>query len=366
MKWIRNIFGNNNPEDSRISNDPEERVKSYISHWNGQWVTANNIMGKDVDFELWGRLLAEVDNLHFAPGCTSGSANSFSSVADHDPKTEKVINCKIDGRSASVETQTYDAILNYSNYFVYELTCDDESNWLIYEVNSMSHPPGDLVVDASKHNEILSLSRFDAPFVNAEENLCLNENILFQKNRSIALPEMHKDHTVVRALGYINLNSGVIGILDFGYDMYDFEPLEQKIQPGKYAVETISIYDRVAGIRIKFNEHKIPTKWVAAKTSRGNGIYGVDGGNLAIFDVQSLMGLSRIEKEKVYNQWTLSAESALLSMTGENDCVITTSGFGDGAYPAFWGLSDGHDVVSIYIDFMILVEEGEDGVFVSV
>lgn len=52
-------------------------------------------------------------------------------------------------------------------------------------------------------------------------------------------------------------------------------------------------------------------------------------------------------------------KTELLSMTGQDDCVICTSGFGDGAYPAFWGVNEQDEVVSLYIDFMILVQETE-------
>jgi hypothetical protein len=92
----------------------------------------------------------------------------------------------------------------------------------------------------------------------------------------------------------------------------------------------------------------------------------VDAGNLAIVDVKNLLNLSRIKKERLFGEWCLSGQPQLLSMTGQNDCLITSSGLGDGSYPAFWGVNEKDKIVSLYIDFMILVQEAEEGAYVSV
>ena len=55
-----------------------------------------------------------------------------------------------------------------------------------------------------------------------------------------------------------------------------------------------------------------------------------------------------------------------MSLTNDDDCLITSSGFGDGAYPAFWGVDDSDRLVTLYIDFLVLVEEKDDGTLVSV
>ncbi|OWV29962.1 DUF4241 domain-containing protein [Halomonas campaniensis] len=365
MKNIINFFKKNNRHGGVIDS-PEDRVKAFISHWYDQWSKARIKMSKDVDFDYWGDLISDVDRTHFVAGSNSGSRNSFGSQADYDPNIEKITECDIQGDVASVFTEIYEDAFKSSKYHVYDLEFDTEKGWKIADISTLFHPPKSPVVDAYKHAGILSLSISDAPFMDREGHIDLNENTLFQAERNIKIPHLDEGVAKLERIGKLQISSGVLGILDFGYDIYNFEPLQRKVKSGDYPVETVMIHDRVAGIRVKLNESEQPVNWYAANTSSGNGVYGVDAGNLAIFDVGHLMGLSRIKKERIFNKWCLSGKPELVSMTSEDDCVISTSGFGDGAYPAFWGVNGQDEVVSLYIDFMILVQETENGLFVSV
>ncbi|MDO8331206.1 MAG: DUF4241 domain-containing protein [Fluviicoccus sp.] len=365
MKKIIDFFKKNDKYGDVIDS-PEGRVKAFISHWYDQWSKAQRKMGNDVDFDYWGDLIADVDRANFIAGSSSGSRNSFGSQADFNPNIEKITECEIQGNVASVFTEIYEETLKSSKYHVYDLENETEKGWKIAAISSLFHPPKSPVVDTDKHADILSLSISDAPFMDKEDHIEFNENTLFQAERNIKIPNLDEGVAKLERIGKLRISSGVLGILDFGYDIYDFEPLQRKVNPGEYPVETVTIHNRVAGIRVRFNDSEQPVKWYAANTPSGNGVYGVDAGNLAIFDVGNLMGLSRIKKGRIFNKWCLSGKPELLSMTGEDDCVISTSGFGDGAYPAFWGVNAEDEVVSLYIDFMILVQETENGLFESV
>ena len=365
MKKITNIFKKKN-EYANTFSSPEDRVKAFISHWYAQWSKARKKMGKDVDFDYWGSLVSDVDEAHFVVESNSGSKNSFGSQADYDPNVERVTECDIQDNAASVFTEIYEKALNSSKYHVYDLKFNTDKGWKIAAISTLFHPPKSPVIDADKHAAILSLCVSDAPFKGKEDNLNLNENTLFQAGRNIKTPHLDEGVAQVERVGIIRVTSGILGIMDFSYDIYNFEPLQRKVKPGKYPVETITLHNRVAGIRIKFDDHEQSVKWYAANTPSGNGVYGVDAGNLAIFDVENLMSLSRIKKERIFNEWCLSGKPQLVSMTGNDDCVISTSGFGDGAYPAFWGVNRRGEVASLYIDFMILVREKDDGVFESI
>ena len=365
MKKIIELFKKKRDYTEPV-NSPEERVNAFIFHWHKQWSTAKRKMGKDVDFDYWGNLVSKVDNLHFVNGSSSVSRGSFGSEPEYDPELEKIIECDIQGNFAQIYTQKYDDALKSSSYHVYDLESNADGNWLISGIFVLFYPPKESVIEPDKHAEILRLSNPNAPFVNSDDNLNLNENTLFQKERSINIPHLEKGIAKLDEIGTLQVSSGVLGILDFGYDIYDFEPLQKQVIPGEYSVETVTIYNRVAGIRVRFSENDVPIKWFSANTKNGNGVYGVDAGNLAIFDVKNLFNLSRIEKERLFSKWCISGKPQLLSMTDQNDCVITSSGFGDGAYPAFWGVNKDKQLVSLYIDFMILVQETESGSYVSV
>lgn len=365
MKKIIDFFRKKSKYDDVIDS-PEDRVEAFISHWYEQWSKAQRKMGNDVDFDYWGDLISDVDGAHFAAGSSSGSRNSFGSKADYNPNVEKIIECDIQGNVASVFTEIYEVALKSSKYHVYDLDFDAEKGWKITAISTFFHPPKSPVIDPDKHAGIFSMSISDAPFMGREDHINLNENTLFQEERNINIPNLDEGVAKLERIGKLRISSGVVGILDFGYDIYDFEPLQRKVNPGSYPVETITIHNRVAGIRVKFNDSEQSVKWYAANTPSGNGVYGVDAGNLAIFDVGNLMGLSRIKKERIFNEWSLNGKPELVSMVDEDDCVISTSGFGDGAYPAFWGVNAQDEVISLYIDFMILVRETESGLFESV
>lgn len=323
-------------------------------------------MGNNVDFDYWGNLIAEVDNAHFVSNSSSGTRNSFGSRASYDPNIEKITECDIKGNTAQVFTELYEETVKSTRYHVYELICDAESDWKITDIFTLCHPPKSSVIDIDKHADILAMSILDAPFMDRDERINLNENTLFQKDRNIKIQGFDEDVAKLKNIGNLQISSGVVGILDFGYNIYDFEPLHRKVKPGNYPVETVTIHGRVAGIRVRFADTEQPVKWHAANTPSGNGIYGVDAGNLAIFDVGNLLKLSRIGKEKIFEKWVSHDKPELVSMTGTNDCVISTSGFGDGAYPAFWGVNMQDEVVSLYIDFMILIKENENGLYESI
>lgn len=348
-------------------NSPEDRVKEYISHWYEQWSKAQKKMGDSVNFEYWGGLISDVDSTHFITGSTSESRSSFSSKANYNPNIEKITECDIQGDFAQVFTEIYEEDFKSLEYHVYELEYDAEKGWLISGIFNLCHPPKSPVIDINKHADILTMCNQDSSFMDKEDDdKNLNENILFQKDRNIKIPHIDEGLVKLKEIGKLHTRSGVLGILDFGYDIYDFEPLQRKVKPGKYPVETVTIHNRVAGIRVKFSETEKPVKWYAANTPSGNGVYGVDAGNLAIFDVHNLFELSRLKKDKIFNDWSVADKPGLFTMTELNDCVISSSGFGDGAYPAFWGVNELDEIVSLYIDFIILVQENDEGLCESV
>lgn len=364
MKRIINII-KKKPSRMRAAGTPEERVRSFIEHWNETWSLAKRKMGDNIDFDYWARQVAVVDNAHFVEGAGSGSSNSFGSKADYDPAVEKITDSATQGEFAQVCTESPDSSTQTTTYHVYDLRLVGEVDWRIESIYTLFHDPKGSVVDPGLHEQILSLSDPDALLVGPSSDLKLNEVTLFQQGKKVEDPQLGDGVTELREVGSLKVTSGVLGILDLGYDIYDFEPLSRKVSPGEYLVEVVVIFERVAGIRVRLGNDEVPVRWCAANTKSGNGVYGVDAGNLAIFDVEGLFKLTRIEKEKVFGDWCVSGQPTLLCLGGRDDCVITSSGFGDGAYPAFWGLNEKDEVVSLYIDFMVLVKETDDG-FVSV
>ena len=350
---------------SRKAGSPEERVKAFIAHYQEQWSKAQKKMGSRVDFKYWQSLIAPVDDTHFVSGRSSGQGSSFSSSAPYDPESTIVTDCETRGERARVFAE-HETTSVRPRYYVFYLEHGDDENWLISNMLELLYPPNSLFIDPDRNTGVLAMSSPTAPLTEIQDKLKLDENVLFQGDRTVDVPQLGAKHAKLQDVGTLKVQSGVLGMFDFGYNMYEFEPLHRGIEPGEYPVQVLWIENRVVGLRVRFNEDRAAMKWYAAKTPEGTGIYGVDAGNLAIMDVGGLLELTHLEKEILYETWIRTCQPALLSMKTDNDCVITPSGFGDGAYPAFWGVDASDEVVSLFIDFMVLVEEDDEGFMVSI
>lgn len=350
------------PASSTIAPTPEARVRAFIQHWHRQWTHARETMGDDVDFGRWHSLVSEADQAHFDRDCGSGTSDAYGSDPDFDPATTEVIGQRIDGTQAQVHTRRNGAAS--TRYHVYDLRHDANGDWRISQVFTLFDPPTAPVINAARYAELGTLSTADAPLTAPNDDFALDENLLFRGDRRIEQDDLRGQITQ-QVIGEIDIRSGVLAISDFGYGFDDLQPLARRAPLGRHPVETVMVDRRVAGIRIRFDPHRRAVTWKAARTQHGTGIYGVDAGNLAIFDVSGLQTLSHIAQERCFRQWSGAGIARTLALAHPDDCVITPSGYGDGAYPAFWGLDDSGALVSLYVDFMILIEERDAGRYVS-
>lgn len=341
---------------------PQDRVVAFIADWHRQWEKASAMMGRKVDFKVWHELVEQVDSAHFLDGRTCGSSGHFGSHPDFAPDTTTIDGCEIDGDLAQVfTTKTAPPMTHYN---VYDLQRDAGGSWRIARIFDLLHPPAQMLIASSTLHQRMADASGDAPLIAPGEELQLDENRLFLGDRSVQTDSVSGSVTV-QELGCLTVSSGALAITDFGYDLADVQPLHRSAPCGSHPVQIVHLGRRVAGVRVRFKEGATAASWKAANTVQGNGVYGVDAGNLSIFDMTALDGMSRIAYERAFQQWSGSGTPALLSLNSPNDCLITSSGYGDGAYPAFWGLAADGTIVSLYIDFLVLAEESAEGVLTS-
>jgi hypothetical protein len=102
-------------------------------------------------------------------------------------------------------------------------------------------------------------------------------------------------------------------------------------------------------------------RWHPAQVAAGSNVIGVDSANVAIVDLAALVQCEAQHVEELFQQQTtklLEHAGTIFSLRGDaNDAVMVTSGYGDGAYPCYWGVAADGTIASLVVDFLVLVED---------
>jgi len=205
--------------------------------------------------------------------------------------------------------------------------------------------------------------------------------------------EMSAHELVEIHIGDINLPTGRIIAADpFFTDGQ--KPFSRTVEPDKYPVyiyvsEIDKLHHRIAYAKIKFRPEEA-TKWILALTNdlteaelndlAEDEFYGfpVESGLAAFLDeetnAQFIAKMDALEEAKpdanYYDEVlaeqfraysgknTFSRELGdwndhRISDDTDNNVIMFASGWGDGYYPAYWGLNDNGDTIELAIDFLI-------------
>lgn len=190
------------------------------------------------------------------------------------------------------------------------------------------------------------------------------------------------DYLREQPLGTLHLATGSI-VANDPLCLSELAPFEKQVPPGDYPVIVYVLHiqtdQRVAFAEVRFSNEP-PVKFVPALVA-GEDIsklgkdsfygYGVDTGTGGFMDAQTcrqieqqggeeddiLLSMLEDALDKTYVH-TYSVANVCLPGTKDN-VVAFSSGYGDGAYPSFWGM-DSHGVPCCLItDFCIVGEEEE-------
>ncbi len=192
-----------------------------------------------------------------------------------------------------------------------------------------------------------------------------------------------------RDIGWVNFPTGKVIVCDpLAYP--DTTPYQRNIPPGKHPVIIYSASNTALGERhtiaqLKLNDNKA-VKWELALRegedtseikNKGEFFgYPVDAGMAGIYDYQTALAYEAFAEEfmqrhpdgNMYDDY-FEAEFKKNAQTPE-DCgdwinhtlpnsnsnmAIFTSGYGDGIYPAYWGLDKDGELTSLVLDFFILL-----------
>lgn len=213
------------------------------------------------------------------------------------------------------------------------------------------------------------------------------------------LNELISDEELVEIhIGDVNLPTGSIIAAD-PFFTAEQRPFSRTVEPDKYPVniyvaQADQLHHRIGYAKIKFRAEEA-TRWVLALTDdltqdeldelEEDEFYGfpVESGLAAFLDAETAQQftekidtLLELNPESNYYDDVLATEfmeysgknnfsrelgdwnDHRISDDSDNNVIMFASGWGDGYYPAYWGLNDDGDAVELVIDF--LLDEFED------
>ena len=190
-------------------------------------------------------------------------------------------------------------------------------------------------------------------------------------------------------IGLLNVPSGEIVACD-PLVQPDALPYNKKVPPGNYPIKvyiakTEQSGDRYAIAKLEFSSARA-CKWILALTNEDdistlvgdNDFLGftVDAGLGGFFDYKSGVEYNRFIEEfndsnpdgNIYDDF-FATEFKKNATNPEEDgdwinfklpnselnITMFHSGYGDGVYPAYWGMTENNEIVSLVIDFMVLL-----------
>lgn len=212
--------------------------------------------------------------------------------------------------------------------------------------------------------------------------------------------EMNAQELVEIHIGDVNLPTGKIIVSDPFFSM-EQQPFSRTVEPDKYPVfvymtEIDDQHHRIAYAKIKFRPEEA-TKWILALTNdlTNEELNELDEDEFYGFPVES--GLACFLDEATNAEFTAkidelqdknpeanyydevlaeefkeySGKNKLSRELGDwndhrpnkdsdNNVIMFASGWGDGYYPAYWGLNETGDTIELVIDFLINEFDSEE------
>lgn len=296
------------------------------------------------DFGAWERELAALVEKHFVAGGRTGAEGALSGKPAHDPAGESILS--VDVRRSRADVHTVLADDSTHRHYTYRLVEADD-DWRIAKVLHTPAPPVTPLVPDAEVARLLAAMEPEPASEPASDDLASGMSAYFSGRFEVT------------DLGVMT-TSGVLTAHDFGWVRFDVAPFHRRVPAGTFPVAVARDDDGTnLAVRVRFSDQEPLTRVPALRVGTGN-VVSVDAGNVAILDFAALSSSTQVRVEEIHQaQGEGSApRDQVFSLTdSESDAVIVQSGYGDGAYPAFWGVAADGSVVDLLVDFLVAVED---------
>ncbi len=335
------------------------RVEAFVADFHGAWERAGkppNSSTIDHAVDAWRGELAVLVGAHFTAGASTGEENVLKGQAAHAPSLETITEVEVETDRATVRSVLGNGSM--PTYYEYRLVRDDEQ-WRIRQLLSFLDPPGAPLVEPAEAEALLNSASLDAALPELPAHVELDVASLFAHGRQVAPFDETVSLEVVE-LGEVTCGSGVLTVRDFGYGAFGLAPLTRRLPGGTYRAEVSTAAGTNAALRLLISEATV-VSWHPAELAGDSHVIGVDAGNVAILDLATLVTCGAQQVEELFEEHSLKlfdGAGTVFSLTGDvNDAVMVTSGYGDGAYPCYWGVAEDGTIAALVVDFLVLAED---------
>ncbi|MBP1325919.1 hypothetical protein JOF28_001151 [Leucobacter exalbidus] len=344
----------------------EERVQEFMAEFDAQWHSAapafeNRDPANPLDpFKLWHGLMAQTTRNHFTDSSTIALGQSFDRPAQYGPDAEWFLRSEGHENVAYVLTQSTSPLARIHEYTV-RVQSED---WKISAITDHSSDPILPFVDRVSIDASVQECAVGAPFTEMPEaEAQLDEVRNFTDREVTRARDGETSRVEVSGIGTLVTSTGVLTVLDFGYDNDDAHPLSRTVNPGSYPVDRVTAFGRNAAVRVRFSD-QTPVAWHPASIPGSGHVVGVDAGCVVIADYVGYASMTRRDKAAAFDNFTAIERPATLEFSLGDAGVgfAADSGYGDGSYPVYWGEDANGEVAELVVDFMVLVAADDDGV----
>lgn len=350
---------------SAVRKAAEERVLSFMTEYEAQWqIAAPAFEHRDPDnpmspFEMWRALLADTTRQHFTDPPAVDLAQSFGRPADHGPAAEQLVSSELVGDVAYVLTRSSSMQRKLNEYTLHR----QGTEWRIAAITQHFGDPKSPFGDSAIVRErVLQCSTDAVPTEIPEAQSRLDEIHNFTERDVIRPGDQLASRAEVAHLGTLATSTGVLAVLDFGYDNDSARPLARTVAPGRYPVDRVTAFGRNAAVRVRFSD-AVPVAWHPASLPGSGHVAGVDAGCICIVDYVGYSAMTRRDKAAAYDVFVAARRPAAqeFALSDTDRGIAFDSGYGDGSYPAYWGLDHDGKTAQLVVDCMVLVTQGDDG-----
>jgi hypothetical protein len=338
------------------------RVESFIADFHAAWLRSGSVPMPSFDpfgeggaadfdpqewarsqvppdFASWDRELAELAAHHFVPGARTGFEGCLTGKPSHDPAAERVV--RVGVRRTRGEVVTILPDITSDHHYTFRLAAADDG-WRIDRIVHTLGVPGTPVLAPAEVVRLAAAVDDSTPAPAADDELARGMTDLFG------------GRFATEQLGLV-ATTGLLAAHDFGLVQFDLAPLDRRVPAGSHPVEVARDGSGTnVAMRMVFAGSPVVTR-VPARRVGGSHHIGVDAANVAIMDFTEVAASSIASTEEALQDG--AGNDAVLVLSGSGARVgMVSSGFGDGTYPAFWGLARDGALVDLVVDFLVAVE----------